>query len=402
MRGYLNLPRQVWLLAVGQVINRAGALLIPFLAVYLRDHLRLSTEAATLAVGAWGLGSIFGSLAGGQLADAWSRRGTMLVSLFGSAGIMLGYAYLTSAPAVIAGTFLLALVADLFRPASSAMIADLVDEHQRGPAYALMYTAVNLGFTMAPVIGGYLLATHVHLVFWGDAGTTCLFGLMVLVAVPDTLPHHTVREPAAPLRDALVDMFHNRRFVLFCTGALLTGFVFMQHIATLPLHMTASGMAPQVYGRTIALNGAIVVLLQLPVAQFAARLPRGATVAAASIIVGAGFGLTAFAWDAWTFAATIAVWSLGEVLQMPFMQAIVADLAPTQFRGRYLGVFSLSFSVANTVATPLGGVVLARLGGNFVWGACAVTGLLSALFFHAATRKAAAGTAARSGAHSGI
>lgn len=117
-----------------------------------------------------------------------------------------------------------------------------------------------------------------------------------------------------------------------------------------------------------------------------ARLPRGRALSLAALVVGLGFGLTQFAHDGWTLAGTVAVWTLGELMQAAFMQALVTDLAPLRFRARYLGVFSVTFSTANAVGSPLGGVVLQRVGAGYLWSACWALGILAAVLFHIATR----------------
>jgi len=52
-----GLPRQFWWLWTGTLVNRAGAFVLPFLAIYLTDSLGYSTAFAGLVLGAVGLGA---------------------------------------------------------------------------------------------------------------------------------------------------------------------------------------------------------------------------------------------------------------------------------------------------------------------------------------------------------
>ena len=81
-----------------------------------------------------------------------------------------------------------AMVADLYRPAAAAMIGDLVPIDRRPHAFALMYISINLGFAIAPPIGGLLAGFSFEWLFWIDAFTMLAYGLIILLAIEETLP----------------------------------------------------------------------------------------------------------------------------------------------------------------------------------------------------------------------
>ena len=150
IKQYLNLPRAIHILCVGAFINRAGTFLVPFLTLYLQEDLELGIGFATRAMGAYGFGSIAAFLVGGHLADSMGRRTVMLISLFGAAAILLVFGSLRSPWAITLALVCFAMVAEMYRPAASAMIADLVPPDHRAHAFSLMYVSINLG---APGVG---------------------------------------------------------------------------------------------------------------------------------------------------------------------------------------------------------------------------------------------------------
>jgi predicted MFS family arabinose efflux permease len=83
----------------------------------------------------------------------------------------------------------------------------------------------------------------------------------------------------------------------------------------------------------------------------------------------------------WQYAGTIVIWTLGEMMHASFIFAIATDIAPAAMRGRYMGVFGTSYSLAMMLGVPLGGEILSRYGGGYLWAGCLVLGLLSAAMY---------------------
>ncbi len=407
---YLSLPRAVHLLCLGTFINRAGTLIVPFLTIYLRRRLGLSEEFATLALGAYGLGSVFAGVVGGHLADTIGRRRVMLLALVGSAALLVVLSFVTHRWLFVAGVLAFAAVGDMYRPAAAALIADLVDPARRPHAFGLMYVSINLGFAVGPVIGGMMSIYSFRLLFWADAGTSAAYALLILLTIRETLAMRVTGRPApstgppeaepafsapppepiVPLRQAAAHIARNGPFLCFAGATLLLGMGYMQGMSILPLYLEQFGIGPDRYGRIIALNGLLIVLFQLPIAAVVARCHRGRVMVLAAVVTGAGFGLKMFADSGPLFAATVVIWTLGEMLGSPTTPAIVSDLAPAAMRARYFGVINMCFAGANMLGAPIGGVVLHRLGGRVLWAGVFGVGLLAALLFAAVRRQLAA------------
>lgn len=389
LRQYLNLPRPVHILCLGMFINRAGSFIIPFLAIYIAQKLGYGVSFATWTMGAFGLGSICASLAGGHLADHIGRRVVMLAGLFGGAGVMIVMSQLSNRWAIMGAAFSLSLIADTYRPAASAMIADLTTAHERPLAFGLMYVAINLGFAIAPVVGGFLAEKSFQLLFWGDALTCSAYGVIIFLFIRETRPVSGKASAdgsqddgaKVPLREAARHILHDGPFLRFCAASLLFAIVFMQAMSTLPLYLAGLGIGEKDYGRIIAFNGAMITLLQLPLTARLNRYNRAYIVTVAAVITGIGFGLNALATLRWHFIVTVVVWTFGEMMQSPYMHAIVGDMAPVKLRARYMGVFTLMYALAISFGVPAGGQVLSRFGGEALWVSTLVISLLGACIY---------------------
>jgi MFS family permease len=432
VRSYSSLPPLVHLLCVGSFINRVGSFVMLFLTIYVSEHLQMGKPFASACVGVFGVGSALSAVFGGQLADTLGRRPAMLIALFGGASILASLSLITNGWLFMAALFVFALVVEMYRPASSAMIGDIVSPLQRPLAFGLLYLSFNLGFAIAPQIGGWLAARSYTLLFLADAATTGLFGLVVLLFIRET--HHraaavrddsvlavaestdagatpvsaaealaaaeTVQEQtenhfAASLSavdsgrpvvnvglfEALLRIRKDHNFLLFSLCCLLTNIIFMQAFVTLPLAIREMGFSELQFGRMISVNGLLIVLLQLPATGVLNRLPRLRVLICGQLLMAAGFGMTVYAIEVWQIVLTIVLWTLGEICQAPFKPAIVSEMAPAELRARYMGVFNVTHAASIAIGAPVGGWILSRFGPQVLWPGCAMVLLLTAMLY---------------------
>jgi MFS family permease len=394
-----GLPRQFWYLWATTLINRVGSFVLIVLAIYLTQFRGLSESFAGLVIGLWGAGAAVGTLVGGVLADRWGRKPTVLAALYGSAGSMLVLGFVETPTALAIASALTGLIGEAFRPAASALMVDIVPSTDRTRAFSLNYWAINLGFSCAALLAGLLVGLDMRLLFLLDAVTTAAAATWVALTVDE--PVRSVPVAAAQGKPSSVDsgggllaVLRDRVFLAFAGINLLTAVVFLQHISTLPMTMLHDGLPASTYGRVIALNGILIVVGQIFVTRLLERLDRTTALAVSALVIGVGFGLTAFAHAPILYAVTVLVWTTGEMLQAPSLATTLAALSPADMRGRYSGVFSLSWSAASFVAPILGAAVLEHAGKRVLWlgclAVCLVAGTLTLAARTARDRRAAA------------
>jgi MFS family permease len=382
-----SLPRAYWVLWTGTLVNRAGTFVVPFAVLYLTSARGYSAVQAGLVITVYGLGAAFSQLIGGWAADRIGRRATLAWGLAISALSLALMGAARGLPEICAAALLVGLAGDTYRPASSALVADLVPPDRRPRAYALIFWAVNLGFTVASVTAGFLAERSYTLLFVLDAATCLAYAGIVLVGIRHDPPRPPVPEGDAPgsfttaLRDPLM---------LALVGlTVATAVVYHQNAITLPLAITDDGLSPAVYGTVSAVNGLLIVLLQPWTIRWTLRFDRMRVLAAATALIGLGFGLTAFASTPLEYAGTVVVWTLGEIATAGLAVSLVADLAPVDARGRYQAVWGTSFGIAALLAPPLGTFTYQVVGPTALWAGCVVVGVLAALGYLALSPAAA-------------
>ncbi len=379
------LPRGAWILFLGTFLNKFGTFVLPFLAIYM-TRLGYTSAQAGLAIGGYGVGTLGACLLGGYLADRFGRRKTIVLSMFSVALAMLCLSQVRSLPLIVLLSGLAGLTGELYRPASSALLADLVPAGQRVTAFAAYRMALNAGWAFGPATAGLLAKKSFLWLFIGDAATSVLYGLVAWFALPAGLrgfrANNTLRETWDAVRT-------DQRFRQVLFASLAVGLVFVQVFSTMSLQITRSGFSPSVYGLVISLNGVLIVLCELPLTTFTKRYPARRIMALGYVLIGAGFASNALPRTLTLLVLTVVLFTLGEMVSMPVSGAYVADLAPAHQRGLYMGTYGLVWSVA-FICGPSLGTLLFTASPVALWSACGLLGVLAAAIVLAEPRSAPA------------
>ena len=367
------LPREAWLLFFGTFLNKFGAFVVPFLAIYM-TRLGYSSAQAGTAIGAYGVGMLIACILGGYLADRFGRRKTIVLSMFSGASVMLCLSQARGFPTIVLLACLAGLTAELYRPAASALLTDLVPAGQRVTAFAAYRLAFNAGWAFGPATAGLLAKESFFLLFAGNALTSVLYGLLAWFALPSGLrgmrAGNTLRETFRVLRD-------DWRFRQVLCASLAVGVVFVQVFSTMSLEITQNGFGPSAYGLLVSLNGLLVVLCELPLTTLTTRFPARRVMGVGYFLIGAGFASNVLPRTIPLLVLTTALFTLGEMVSMPVAGAYVADLAPIQRRGLYMGTYGLVWALA-FVAGPSLGMLLYSASALSLWVLCGLLGIIAA------------------------
>lgn len=376
IRAVATLPRTFWLLWAGTLVNRLGSFVVPFLTLYLTEHDGYSPAQAGAAVSLWGSGMVIASPLGGWLSDRVGRKATMMLGLTSAAGGVAAMGFATSFLTVGASALFLGAAGEMYRPAVSAAIADVVPPEDRPRAYGHLYWAVNLGLALAPIGAGLLMPFGYRWILIVDASTTLVYAFIVLLFVPETRPG-SPRETVAS-RSSGVSPLRDPSFVVFVGLTVMTAFVLSQTHTALPLTMKARGLSAVGYGRILSANALLIVVLQPFAVRGFQRLRRSVVLAAGALLMGVGFGLHALTTTGWEFVAAVAVWTLGEIALTAVGPSVVADLAPERLRGTYQGIYGMAWALATATAPMAGAMLLNSFGFRVVWGSCLAIGMAAA------------------------
>jgi MFS family permease len=398
-----GLPRAFWWLWTSTLVNRLGAFVATFLALYLTLERGYSASYTGLVAALHGLGGVISSVGAGVMTDRLGRRFTMLVAQLSTAASVALLGFVSDPVAIAVVAFLVGMASNASRPAVQAMMADIVRPEDRVRAYSLNYWAINLGFAVSAAGAGFVAQVSYRAGFLIEAVMTLACAVVVFVKLPESRPEPSPLAaggadgaggpgggegrgkgggPGAGLGAVLRD----GRFMSLVGLSFLVSLIFQQGYVGLPVAMGAQGFSPADYGLAIAVNGVLIVAAQLPVTRVIQHRDPRRLLTVAALLAGYGFALTAFAGSLWTLVLTVCVWTFAEMLNAPTQSSLVVRLSPVEGRGRYQGIYTMSWSLAALVAPLFAGVVIDAYGANWLWGGCAVLGTVAAAGYVLLTR----------------
>lgn len=394
-----GLPREFWWLWTSTLVNRLGAFVATYMALYLTLDRGYSASYAGLVASLHGLGGVVSSLAGGVMADRLGRRPTLLIAQSSTAASVALLGFMHDPVSIAAVAFLVGMASNASRPAVQAMMADIVRPEDRVRAFSLNYWAINLGFAVSSMGAGFIAEVSYLAGFLIEAGMTALCAVVVFLKLPESRPVRVAKGREGAGDDVgLGSVLRDGRYMAVVGLSFLVAVVFQQGSVGLPVAMGSAGFSPGDYGTAIAVNGVLIVALQIPVTRFIEHRDPRRLLVVSSLLAGYGFGLTAFAGSVGVFALTVCVWTLAEIVNAPTQTGLVVRLSPVDGRGRYQGVYTLSWSLAALVAPLMSGLVIDRWGAEWLWGMCAVVGTGAALGYGLLMRRLPAERTAPAGA----
>ncbi|HRC57219.1 MAG: MFS transporter [Myxococcales bacterium] len=368
-------PRVYWIVWWGSLINRIGGFVVPLLTLYLTGDRKLSVADAGVVVSMFGLGQVAASVVGGHLADRIGRRATMMIGMFGGAAMTLALAFASTVWQMTVLVGLVGFVGEMYRPAVSALVADVVPSEHRAGAYGMLFWAVNLGFACASVLGGLLAEFDFFLLFVLDAATMAAFGVIIALYVPETRPKVVGRSaaslsamPAAARAEATRGPLSDPPFLLLVAVTFGFAIIPLQSMVVLTVHMTEQGFSRSAYGAVMACNGVLIVFLQPVLTALSARFDAVRVIALAMVVTGVGVALHGVSTTLWMHFVAVAIWTTGEILEVPTRSGMVAAMAPPHARGRYQGALVLVWGAGNFAAQRLGSQLWQHSHAALWWG----------------------------------
>ncbi|MDT0490756.1 MFS transporter [Streptomyces griseus] len=378
-----GLPRAFWWLWLSTLVNRLGGFVATFMALYLTLERGYSASYAGLVVALHGLGGVVSSLGAGVMTDRLGRRPTMLIAQLSMAVSVAVLGFMEHPVAIAVVALFVGMASNASRPAVQAMMADIVPPKDRVRAFSLNYWAINLGFAVSAAGAGFIAEYSYLAGFLVEAVMVLACAVVVFLKVPESRPAQApvkrVGGKRAKDEVRLTTVLRDGRFMGVVGLSFLVALIFQQGYVGLPVAMGADGLSSSDFGTAIAVNGVLIVALQIPVTRFIQHRDPRRLLIISSLVAGYGFGLTAFAGSVAVYALTVCVWTLAEIVNAPTQTGLVVQLSPAQGRGRYQGVYTMSWSVAALVAPLMSGFVIDRYGAAWLWGACAVIGTVAGL-----------------------
>jgi predicted MFS family arabinose efflux permease len=357
---FVGISPTVWILSAAMLINRTGAMVLPFMSLYMTVELGFSLPEAGFAMAFYGIGSMLGSFIGGWLTDKYGYHYVQLTALLGGAAVLLPLLYVTNYYGVIACIFAFSLLADMFRPANAVAIVNLSKPENRTRSLSLNRLAMNLGFSLGPTLGGIIAAfMGFKWIFLFDS-LTCLGAAYVIwryLPRPTAIQLATQETQNPELPQKSINAYQDPKYITFLLLVTLFGLLFFQLFSTVPvfldrdMHYTEAQI-----GLILGLNGLLVFLMEMPIVSVLEKHQRPMLlVAIGCILMSISFLVMLLSdWGIGLILFFIFLITLAEIFAMPFMLNYALNKPSSNRRGQYMAFYSIAFGLSHVIGPSFG------------------------------------------------
>ncbi|MBQ0908652.1 MFS transporter [Flavobacterium sp. F-328] len=380
INNFRGFTREVWILTLITFINRAGTMVLPFLSKYLKEDLQFSYEQVGWIMVAFGFGSMLGSWLGGKLSDKIGFYKIMVFSLFTSGLLLFAVQFVRTFWGLCLSMFCIMTVADMFRPAMFVSLATYAKPENRTRALTLVRLAVNLGFTAGPALGGLIIMNLGYSgLFWVD-GSSCIISILIFWLLVKERKKPADLETDQAETDLPTSVFKDQIFWIFLFVCFVTAVLFFQLFTTLPLyHNEKFGLTEFQSGLLLSLNGLLIFFLEMPIVSYSQRknIDKLKIILWGSLLMALSFYVLLIHFWAGILVVSILFITFGEMFIFPFSNSFALSRAPKGHEGRYMALFTMSFSLAHIASSKTGLEIIASYGYQANWFFMGTLGILA-------------------------
>lgn len=383
---YRGISRNMWLLALAMFINRSGAMVLVFMSVYLTKHMQFTIPQAGVVISMFGIGSLVGAYIGGKLVDRIGFYPILVGSLLLCGLMMITLGQMHRYPLIAFFTFMVTATGDAFRPANSASIAVYTKKENYPQSIALNRLAMNLGFTIGPMIGGILAVYNYQLLFWADGLTCIAASAFIFFVLPRPARMHqeiesTDNETTEP--NIQSSPFQDKSYLFFLVFTCLYATAFFQFFSSLPLFYKESYQLSEKHiGWLLAFNGMGVAVVEMLLINYIQhRWTRFRFISLGVVLLMGAYLVLIPVHSIWILVLSMIWITASEMLAMPFMSTYAITRAPRSAMGRYTALYSMSWSMAQIMAPIIGTSIIARFGFDTLWFVLSGIALISFIGF---------------------
>ena len=376
-----GLSRPVLILQAGNALNYFGyGLVLPFEIIYLHQIRGFSTATAGLVLAATMGTSAVVTPPTGAVLDRYSAKAIVVAGSFASALGYAGFAYVDRPWQAFACSIAGGAGLGAAGTANRTLMVRLIRPDQRVTAFALNRVAGNFGIGSGAAVAGFIVASaqglsSFQVLYLFDAVTSAGLALIVLAAVPSLRAETVTATDAdgtgfrAVARDRVFVAVIALNIVL-----VVVGHTFFSNILS-PFAKAHTPVGPAAIGIIFLVNTSFIVIAQMPAVRVVARMRRTHAFAVTSALFAVSLLAVLPATlihselaAASLLAGVAIVFAVGEVVHILVLGPLVADMAPAHLLGRYLSLYSLTFTLSLAIGPAIGGLLLQRAPDAVWWG----------------------------------
>jgi MFS family permease len=354
-------PKRIWLLIIGMIINMTGAsFLWPFNTIYIHDHLGKSLSVAGMALMFNAIAGVIGNMLGGWLFDRIGGYKSVLSGIVITLLSIGGMVFYHDWPFYVVFLTLIGFGSGIVFPSMFAMVGSAWPEGGR-KAFNALYVAQNVGVAIGSAMGGFVASLSFNYIFIANAILYTIFFLIALFGfrTMQTEQKEAVAE-VKPISNGVTLTGPMKALLIVCVAYALCWFSYVQWQGALATHVQALGISLKQYSLLWTINGALIVLAQPLVSIVVARFTRSLKqqIVVGIVILMISFGIVSVAEQFTMFVAAMVILTIGEMFVWPAVPTIANNLAPEGRVGFYQGIVNSAATGGRMFGPLVGGAIV--------------------------------------------
>lgn len=400
LKPYKNLPMSVYVIFFASIINNLGNFVAPFLTMFLTYSIGMKVETVGVIVAVNSFVGLVASAHGGKLIDVIGRKKIFIIFRTTSAAALLLCAF-TRNPIVLTALLILSnFLGGYSLPVYSTIITDITEGEQRNTAFSLQYMALNIGFSVGPLLAGFLYNNYLIWLFLGDAATTFISVILVALFIPETMPDKQKISSSknnkleqAEEGSLLQALIKRPTLVLFSFIIILYFIVFSQFNFGLSLQVSEvfKNKSAAVFGSLMTVNAVLCSIIPMFLTALTGRIKASLSMVVGGILYAVGFGMIFFINSYFLFVLSAMIWTMGEILIATNTNVYIADHTPASHRGRFNSIFPIIRKLGFMIGPIIAGLYIKYTNIRNLWlflGALSIIGAVMMYRLHLIDSKA--------------
>lgn len=394
---YIGLPKEIYILFLGKMINCIGAFVHPLLALILTQKIGLSPSEAGIFITFAAAFQAPCIILGGKLSDTYGRKKTLVLfqSIAAILFIICGFikpSHFLTFLIIAAGCF-----SSIAQPSYDSMVGDITNKDNRQASFSLIYMGLNLGFAIGPLVGGLLYKNFLPLVFIGDGITTIISVILIFVFIKETYKNPKIETDQNVLKDttllednetgSVFKVFLRRPILIYYSLILLTfQFAYSQWGFAVPLQLSSlfgDGLGAKYFGILASCNAIIVVLFTPIATKITRKMKIISAIAIGGLFYALAFGSCGFITSSlWPFFFIIFIITIGEIVISINSSTFITNMTPASHRGRVNSILPLIYGTGGAIGPTIMGVMIDNLGLKIAWLFVGIVVLIGSIFMY--------------------
>jgi len=377
INSFRGLAKEVWIFALVILINRSGLMVTTYLSVYLHTDLGYSISKAGSIMMFYGAGSLLGVFVSGRISERVGYLKIQIIALVTSGFFILMMQYANTYWEFAILLFLMVFFADMYRPANMASLTQYSNFENRTRSLALIRLAINLGISIGPAVGGFLIASTGYKALFYVDGMTCIFAGLVLILLLGIKDQDTkLLENKEEEKNANLKRVDYKSFIWLLVSNFLWTMAFFQIIYTYPLFMKAElGYSEFIVGITFTLNGLLIFIMEMPIIKMYEHYNKRKILYSGTILCAISFVFLYYAKPFGIFEPVVFILpimymlfiTIGEIFYLPFAGSMALNMAPKGSAAKFMSWYSMVFSLMHILAPFFGAFLADYLGFKTLW-----------------------------------